>query len=148
VKRVDTPGTIRVHPGTPYGVINVFAQYYPGAVQTYCDFEQDSRTLREQWFRQCLNAIAELPGIRSIALPLGMGCGLGGGRWAVYEAYIAAWARAHPELRVVLYQTPLPSPIPVPPSRKRKRSQDAASFFSSLPSSDTTDRSSTENMPV
>jgi hypothetical protein len=50
-----------------------------------------------------LEAVAGL-GAKSLAFPYGIGCGLAGGDWKVYETMLRDWAAAHPLINVVLYQ--------------------------------------------
>jgi hypothetical protein len=40
----------------------------------------------------------------SVALPWGIGCGLAGGDWKVYEGAIREWARGMEGVEVVLYR--------------------------------------------
>lgn len=72
-QRVRDPGTISVHSNR---VINCYAQLVPGK-----PCKNDTAEMRLRWFRQCLFAITKIEGIRSVALPFGIGCGLAGGNW-------------------------------------------------------------------
>jgi O-acetyl-ADP-ribose deacetylase (regulator of RNase III) len=99
-----TPGTIQVwRPDTSAAnspaVIGLYAQYCPGKPAP-----EDSKTEREMWFRQCLGLIEKVPGVKSIAIPWQIGCGLAGGDWEVYEGIIREWAEAHPDINVVMYK--------------------------------------------
>lgn len=71
-------------------VINMFSQYYPGI----CKYPggKDSSEMREKAFQKCLNKISKIKGIRSIAFPHTIGCGLAGGLWANYEKMIENFA--------------------------------------------------------
>jgi hypothetical protein len=45
-----------------------------------------------------------VPGLRSVAFPHLIGCGLAGGDWAVYERHLKAFAARNVGVRVALYQ--------------------------------------------
>ena len=66
------PGAISVH----NRVINCYSQWVPGK-----PVENDTAEMRLEWFKQCLWRITKIPGIHSVALPFGIGCGLAGGNW-------------------------------------------------------------------
>jgi hypothetical protein len=87
------PGTISIAgDGLFYrGIINMFAQYYPGKGQddpSKFDCYKD----RKVWMHQCLMAIAEIPDLNSIAFPDHIGCNLAGGDWNWYEQKINKFA--------------------------------------------------------
>ena len=117
------PGTVSLHAvqrplGQQQHVACLYAQYAPGTCRKrYAVYDrvkqersvEESAELRERWFAQCLEALAaemQQRGLRSVALPHGIGCGLAGGAWPRYRALIDAWARAHPALQVAIVQLP------------------------------------------
>ena len=59
---------------------------------------------REEWFRYCLGLIDKVDGVKSVALPWQIGCGLAGGDWIVYEKMIRDWAENHPDVLVAIYK--------------------------------------------
>jgi len=83
--------------------IGLFAQYGPGKPS-----KGDSQEERLGWFKECLDKVAELRdsehGLKSVALPWGIGCGLAGGDWGSYEEVIREWARGMEGVEVVLYK--------------------------------------------
>lgn len=121
---IDQLGTIRVHAvedASYRGVINMMAQHYPGASQKNYrgkDLPKD----RLCAFESCLDAIAGIDGITSVAFPHRIGCGLAGGRWSTYRRLLNTWADAHPDIRVVIYRLPDDSPG-ARKTKKRPRSQ-------------------------
>jgi O-acetyl-ADP-ribose deacetylase (regulator of RNase III) len=82
---VSQPGTIQVSGNGIENryVINMFTQYYPG-ISKEQDSNLDGRVAREKYFHQCLLKVSQLPGLKSIAFPFGIGCGLAGGNWDYY----------------------------------------------------------------
>jgi hypothetical protein len=81
----DSPGTIKI-----FGdgikerfVINMFSQYYPGKSK-YPESEIDGLKAREKYFHKCLNKIAKIKDLESIAFPYFIGCGAAGGDWNYY----------------------------------------------------------------
>lgn len=60
-------------------VIGMYAQRYPGLAK----WSNDTEEKRAQWFQECLDQIAQIPNIKSIAFPYNIGCGLAGGDWNV-----------------------------------------------------------------
>ncbi len=64
-------------------VIAMLAQYYPGFVR-YADSGKDGNEVRRNAFAECLNKIAEIPDLHSVAFPEGIGCGAAGGDWNLY----------------------------------------------------------------
>ncbi len=114
-KGIDRLGTIKVHAvrNAPYdGVINMMAQYYPGPVERAYR-GKDLASDRHVAFRQCLEAIAKIPAIRSVAFPHRLGCGLAGGDWTAYRAMLDDWAAENPDIVVTVYDHS--------PSKKRQR---------------------------
>jgi len=100
-KRKSTPGTISVK-GTGKKlryVINLNGQRYPGRSH----YKNDSAKLRLQWFENGLQRIKKIKGIKSIAFPYGIGCGLGGGKWIDYRRHIRNFAKTS-SIKVVIYR--------------------------------------------
>ena len=101
--RKSEPGTICVYGGGAdgaRGVIGLHAQRYPGPGK----HGNDSAALRLSWFERGLEAVGKIPGLKSIAMPTEIGCGMAGGEWAAYRRKINAFAIAHPAIKVVLYE--------------------------------------------
>jgi O-acetyl-ADP-ribose deacetylase (regulator of RNase III) len=92
----DKPGTITVlgNGKDQRYVINMYAQFYPGKAQ----FGNDTKEKRIEFFQTCLDKIAKVNGLRSIAFPYQIGCGLAGGVWETYRSVsdprINSWACA------------------------------------------------------
>ena len=84
------PGTIEVFGNgrEQRFVVNMYAQYQPSRPRS----ARDSAGQREQWFVQCLEQIAAIPGVQSVAFPYGIGCGLAGGNWERYRTMLEEWA--------------------------------------------------------
>lgn len=72
-------------------VINMIAQYYPGSSPNENSL-LDSSKVREGYFSRCLVEISRMENIESIALPLGIGCGLAGGNWDNYLKMLKSFA--------------------------------------------------------
>lgn len=103
------PGSITVHDGDgERSVINMYAQLGPGRPRE----PSDSFTQRLVWFRQCLAALGRTPGLRSVAFPYLIGCGMGGGNWEDYEAALRDFAASLPDVEVTLCYLPLPPTSP------------------------------------
>lgn len=100
----DKPGTIQVSGNgeDKRYVINMFSQYYPGGA--WDDFKNDTYSLREEYFKKCLNEISQLPNINSVAFPYKIGCGLAGGNWDNYLNMIKDFADKNLQVEVVIYQ--------------------------------------------
>lgn len=97
----DTPGTIKIRSSQKKTIINLFAQYYPGRPK----YKNDSREKRLIWFEQGLdNLLIQMPGIKSIALPFKIGCGLGGGVWRDYLRVIEKFSERNFQVLVVIYK--------------------------------------------
>lgn len=83
--------------------MGLFAQYGPGKPG-----KDDTKGQREEWFKTCLDKVGELKesekGVRSVALPWGIGCGLAGGDWVVYEGIIKEWAKKNEDVEVAVYK--------------------------------------------
>jgi uracil-DNA glycosylase len=91
----STPGTIFVTSTKPK-VISLFAQYYPGEPSNR---KKDTAANREGWFKE---ALRKVKGIKSIAFPYKIGCGLAKGDWSIYEAMIVDFAAKHPKIKVLI----------------------------------------------
>lgn len=96
----DVPGSIHVFSAEKHkqGVINMYAQWYPGVP----DEENDSSRKRQKWFLSCLREISATRGIREVAFPHGIGCGMAGGDWGWYEPTLLRWA-AHEAKHIQVY---------------------------------------------
>lgn len=97
-------GSITVH-GDPKlnqrSVINIYGQLKPGKASP----GQDSQALRLEAFSKAIDQIAKLVELRSIGFPYGIGCGLAGGDWQLYERLLETFAERVSErgISVVLY---------------------------------------------
>ncbi len=83
-------------------VINLLGQYYPGSPR-FPDSKQDGTKARETAFQQCLQKIAALPALDSVAFPFMIGCGAAGGDWIAYRHMIRLFAEKV-DARVRVYQ--------------------------------------------
>lgn len=101
-KGKSQPGTLWISPvgNGERRVINMFAQFYPGAPTYRGDLAEDRKVM----FQRCLNEIANLPSLESIAFPYNIGCGLAGGKWADYLAMLTQFAAELPAVKVTLYK--------------------------------------------
>jgi len=104
------PGTLAVRRGIlKRGVINMFAQYYPGGPvwgKYDGDYIKDDNVARLKYFRQCLFHMAhELPNY-SFAFPWGIGCGLAEGDWGEYITILKNFER-YVEGDVTIYKLPV-----------------------------------------
>lgn len=92
---VRIPGTIIIR----QNIINIMGQKYPGKPKQYETAEQ-----RELWFKQCLDEISLIEGLKSIGFPYQIGCGLAGGNWINYYNMIKSFAIDNPNVEVVIYK--------------------------------------------
>ena len=94
-KRIDhaEPGTIQVCGDglEQRGIINMFAQYYPGATGND-PAKLDNVINRKKWFHLCLMRIADIENLHSVAFPEKIACGLAGGDWVWYESTLTKFA--------------------------------------------------------
>ncbi len=100
----STVGSIEICGGTKEerGVINLFAQYYPGGSS---DHSNDTPELRIKWMKQCLAKIYNnRDKIKSIAFPFQMGCGIAGGDWNIYKELIKKLAVYMPNTDVYIVE--------------------------------------------
>ncbi len=85
-----TPGTIEVRGDgkDKRFVVAMYAQRYPGPPK----WANDTVEMREAWFQQCLGLVETLKSTsdkpKTVAFPERIGCGLAGGDWNHYLAYI------------------------------------------------------------
>jgi hypothetical protein len=95
-KNVSIPGTIQIDSNDHQTkkVIHMFAQYGPGKPNK----TTDSLEKRIEWFCLCINEIETL-GIRVVAAPYGIGCGLAGGDWEIYKKILD-----DSNIRIILYK--------------------------------------------
>jgi len=84
-------------------VINMMSQYYPGR-SMYPDSKKDGIARRESAFGNCLDKIANIPDLESVAFPWKIGCDLGGGNWTKYHRMIKEFAKENPNVKVKIYQ--------------------------------------------
>ena len=89
------PGTISIHEGER-GIINGYAQYYPGKAVDGID----NKNNRLFWFDECLKAVCSIEGIKSIAMSENIGCGLAKGNKEEYKKIIDKYSS---KIRIVLY---------------------------------------------
>ena len=98
-------GSITVH-GDPKRnqryVINIYGQLKPGKPSR----GRDSATSRLEAFGKAIDQIAELPELKSIGFPYGIGCGLAGGDWNKYGRLLEDFAERVGErgVSVILYR--------------------------------------------
>ncbi len=90
----DKPGDIiiRGNGDDQRYVIALLGQYFPGFAR-YPDSKKDGVKARQQYFYQGLLKIAQIPSLKSIAFPYGIGCGAAGGDLAVYSKMIWSFAK-------------------------------------------------------
>jgi O-acetyl-ADP-ribose deacetylase (regulator of RNase III) len=100
----DTPGEIiiRGNGKDQRYVIAVLGQYYPGKPR-YPNSKLDGAEARKGYFFSGLKKIIEIPGLKSIAFPWGIGCGAAGGDWNFYHELIKKFAAAIPTVDVRIY---------------------------------------------
>ena len=91
--RESIPGTIHIA-GDGVGdrfVVNMFSLFYPGSPR-FPDSQKDGYIAREQYFCQCLDELANIPNLESVAFPYEISCGLGRGNWSNYLKMITDFA--------------------------------------------------------
>lgn len=101
-KKHSTAGTIKVVGNKKRGerfVVAMFAQYSPGKPPLSID---DNRDQRASWFSDCLHKIANIKGLKSIAFPYNIGCGLAGGDWGMYLSMLKNFACRNSEVSVTI----------------------------------------------
>jgi len=75
----------------------MFAQKNPGKPRNGDTAEQ-----REAWFKNCLQKFSKLKGLKSVAFPYKIGCGLARGKWESYKAMIDEWAVENSSVKVYI----------------------------------------------
>lgn len=104
----SVPGTIEVRGDgiMERRVVAMYAQFFPGRpkpstppVMTISDSEEK----RLQFFQSCLDAIAKVPDVKSIAFPWQIGCGLARGDWEKYSALLHEFSGLV-DADVIIYQ--------------------------------------------
>lgn len=81
-------------------VINLLGQHFPG--MKFPDSTKDGHKAREGFFKQGLNRIAQIPGLKSIAFPWCIGCGAAGGDWDKYLSMIMDFAADLEDVEVII----------------------------------------------
>jgi len=97
-EKPSIPGTIKVLGNKKKGeryVCAMFAQKFPGKPDS-----GDTAKQREKWFEKCLSKISALKGLKSVAFPYRIGCGLAKGEWRTYFRLIQEWADTVPNIQV------------------------------------------------
>ena len=61
----------------------------------------DTKVNRLRWFKEGLAKLGA-EGLRRVAFPHEIGCALAGGDWKQYEAAIAAYGAANPEVEILI----------------------------------------------
>jgi len=79
-------------------VINMLSQCYPGKPSSWGDI--DNRDARLRYFRECLDRISKIDGIKSLAFPYKIGCGLAGGDWVEYKKEIENFSEENKSIEV------------------------------------------------
>ena len=87
------PGTIIIRDK----VINIVGQINPGK-----PFGNDSQINRVNFFKNALKSFPK--NIKSVAFPMGIGCGLARGDWNIYLQLIKEYKRENPNTTVVIYK--------------------------------------------
>lgn len=93
---------IRGNGGDQRLVIAMLGQYYPGKPR-FPESKRDGFEARRSYFGACLDKIARIPGLESLAFPYQVGCGAAGGDWAEYFRLIEKMASGI-TARVVIYK--------------------------------------------
>ena len=101
-----TPGSIAVRRGDGPAVVSLFAQFEMGPAMKYRRVRPepaggDTKANRLRWFKEGLAKLAA-EGFRRVAFPHEIGCALAGGTWSEYEAAIAAYGAANPEVEILI----------------------------------------------
>ena len=79
-------------------VINMMGQISPGKPKFPETFDK-----RIDFFKQCLDEIAKIKNLTSIAFPYNIGCGLAKGNWPIYQKMLEEFA-SFVKVPVVLYK--------------------------------------------
>lgn len=100
------PGTIDIKEDTKQTnriIVNLYGQYYPNVGKYKGDLMED----RIRYFQSGLDAIKDyckLKNKNTLAFPYGIGCGLAGGNWEIYESMLKTFAEKNNTLRIRLYK--------------------------------------------
>lgn len=84
-------------------VIAMLGQYYPGRSKYSTGIDSPQERLKA--FTKCLDRIAQIESLGSIAFPYGIGCGAAGGDWNKYSALLEEFAK-EVAARVAVYKLP------------------------------------------
>lgn len=105
ISKRSVPGTIDVKKENNESriIINLYGQYYPNVGKYKGDLAAD-RILYFQKGLEAIKAYCMLEHKQSLAFPYGIGCGLAGGNWQVYERMINDFANENKTIRVRLYK--------------------------------------------
>ena len=96
----STPGKIEIKGGKAVGriVCAFYSQIHPGEPGKKGDTAQD----REAYFERCLRILSKVKGIREVAFPYKIGCGLAKGDWENYSTMIENFAEANEHIKVYI----------------------------------------------
>jgi len=95
-EKPSKPGTIEMRGGKGKKWICAFySQRKPGGPT-----EKEHSLARVEWFKMCLARLANTKGLKSIAFPYKIGCGLAQGDWDVYHRMLIDFAEDNPNLEV------------------------------------------------
>jgi O-acetyl-ADP-ribose deacetylase (regulator of RNase III) len=102
----DEPGSIivRGNGADQRFVIAMLAQVYPGRPK-FPDSPRDGFRARQDYFMRCLERVAEVRNLHSVAFPYGIGCGAAGGSWPTYMNMLHEFA-GKTDAKVVIYRRP------------------------------------------
>jgi O-acetyl-ADP-ribose deacetylase (regulator of RNase III) len=96
--RIDITPELTENHG-PVRVLSIYGQLNGGGPGE----KPDSAADREVYFKNGLDYIkSQEPGLKSIAFPEGIGCGIGGGHWPNYKEMIREFARDMPGCTVYI----------------------------------------------
>ena len=100
------PGSITVRRGDGPAVVSLFAQFEMGPAMKYRRVRPepaggDTKVNRLRWFKEGLAKLGG-EGFRRVAFPHEIGCALAGGTWSEYEAAIADYGAANPEVEILI----------------------------------------------
>ena len=96
--RIDITPELTENHG-PVRVLSIYGQLNGGGPGE----KPDSAADREAYFKNGLDYIkTQEPGLKSIAFPEGIGCGIGGGHWPNYKTMIREFARDMPSCTVYI----------------------------------------------
>lgn len=111
----DEPGTALLLTSGGVNLISLFAQYSPGKPKNYTDGDvnvNDTASARRSYFQQSLLAMKDIIGSESggdgsgvavtLYFPYGIGCGLAGGKWELYEKMIRDFGKENPQYNIVI----------------------------------------------